>query len=248
MYQKERLDLILAILHEQQYATVSDLTERLHYSTATVNRDLNVLQAQMLVKRTYGGVELLHKRGVPLPFRYHVMRPEKNKIARAAASLVRNGDCIFIDASTTTQAMGHFLSEKRELTVITHNMALAVQMSETGHKVLCLGGAVRERPCMLCSEETVELARRYRADRLFFSVGYVDETGRIGGGGYDALHRAMADNSKEIYLLVDRDKVNGEHLPSRYLFDFSHLTGVISDHEFQEETKKAFPHVRFIKA
>ncbi len=247
MYQKERLDLILSILHEQQYAAVSSLTERLHYSTATVNRDLNVLESQGLVKRSYGGVELIHRKNVPLPFRYHVMRPEKNKIARAAASLVKSGDCIFIDASTTTQAMGHFLSEKSDLTVITYNMALAMQMSEMGHKVICLGGTVFEPPCMLCSEETVELARRYRADKLFFSVGYVDETGRIADGGYGALHRAMADNSEEIYLLVDRDKVNGENLPSRYLFDFSRLTGVISDHEFDGETKKAFPNVRFIK-
>ncbi|MBR5459745.1 MAG: DeoR family transcriptional regulator [Clostridia bacterium] len=37
MYQKERLDEILEILKASGYVTVKYLTERLHYSTATVN-------------------------------------------------------------------------------------------------------------------------------------------------------------------------------------------------------------------
>ena len=51
MYQKERLDEILDILKTHGYVSVKFLTEKLCYSTATVNRDLNVLEKQKLVHR-----------------------------------------------------------------------------------------------------------------------------------------------------------------------------------------------------
>ena len=43
MYQKERMDAILDILKVNGYVTVKFLIEKLHYSTATINRDLNML-------------------------------------------------------------------------------------------------------------------------------------------------------------------------------------------------------------
>ena len=50
MYQSERLELILEILKKNGYTTVKFLTEQLHYSNATVNRDLALLEARKLVK------------------------------------------------------------------------------------------------------------------------------------------------------------------------------------------------------
>ena len=38
--------------------TVGELTSLLHYSTATINRDLNTLEEQRAVIRNYGGVRL----------------------------------------------------------------------------------------------------------------------------------------------------------------------------------------------
>ena len=43
MYQKERLEQILSIVRQYGYVTVKFLVNELHYSNATVNRDLNVL-------------------------------------------------------------------------------------------------------------------------------------------------------------------------------------------------------------
>ena len=46
MYKKERIDSIMEILNENGYVTVKYLTEELHYSTATINRDLNDMVKQ----------------------------------------------------------------------------------------------------------------------------------------------------------------------------------------------------------
>ena len=115
MYQKERIDKITEFLKLHGYVTVRFLTEELHYSTATINRDLNIMEKQNLVHRTYGGVELIERKAVPLPFRYHKMRTAKAKLGKAAADLVCDGDTIFIDATTTTEFIGKHLTDKKEI-------------------------------------------------------------------------------------------------------------------------------------
>ena len=234
----------MEILKKRGHITVKYLTEKLHYSTATINRDLNALQKRGLITRSYGGAELVEKRGIALPFRYHFMRVEKRKIGQAAASFVEVGDTIFIDAATTTQSMAEPLIEIKDITVITNNMALATYLSEHGTKAICLGGPVVEAPCMLFGEETIINASLYHADKLFFSTGCITTDGKIGGSLYSPLFRAMADNSDKVFYLADHRKINTK--AQKYVFDFSRVDCIISDYDFPKETKERFDKVEFI--
>lgn len=246
MYQQERLENILRLVKQYGYVTVKYLVSTLHYSNATINRDLNALETQKKVRRSYGGVEYIEKKGVPLPFRYDFMRTEKLKIGKKAAEFICDGDTVFIDASTTAEYMTEFLMKKKDLTVITNNMALVLHLSEYGIKTICLGGKIVEQPCMLGGEDTVETAMKYQANKMFFSTGYVSEDGWIGEGIYGLLHIVMAQNSNEVYYLADHKKL-GEKRLQRYLFDFSKVKGVISDHEFSKEIKRKYPNTQFYK-
>lgn len=246
MYQQERLEQIMQIVKKNGYVTVKYLVSSLHYSNATINRDLNVLAAQRRIRRSYGGVEYVEKKGVPLPFRYHFMRAAKLKIGKKAAELVCDGDTIFIDASTTASCMVEFLTEKKNLTVISNNMEIIMRLSQYGIQAICLGGKVIEPPCMLDGLETGETAARYRADKAFFSTGYVSEDGLIGTGEvYYILHKVMLQNAREVYYLADHDKWNEKRSYSRYLCDFSKVHGVISDHEFSAEMKRKYSQTKF---
>lgn len=247
MYQKERLENIVQLVKEHGYITVKYLVSTLHYSNATINRDLNVLVAQKRIRRSYGGVEYIEKKGVALPFRYSYMRKEKLKIGKKATELISDNDTVFIDASTTTEYMVQFLAEKKGITVITNNMAVVMHLSEFGIKTVCLGGTVVEPPYMLGGDETVENALKYHADKAFFSTAYMSEKGEIGAGGYALLHTVMAQNAKKVYYLADHEKIVNGHSNQKYIFDFSKVDGVISDYEFDEEMKKKYPHTCFYK-
>lgn len=244
MFAKVRQDEIIEILKKRGYVTVKYLTEKLHYSTATINRDLNALQKQGLINRSYGGAELVQNLAIALPFRYHFMHTEKRKIGHTAASFVEVGDAVFIDASTTTQSMAEKLIEIKDITVITNNMALATFLSEHGTKAICLGGPVFEAPCMLLGEETVMNAALYHADKMFFASGGVSTDGKIGGSAYSPLFRAMAENSDKVFYLADHKKINRKS--KKFLFDFSHINYVISDYDFPKETKDKFNATEFI--
>lgn len=242
MYRKERQEEILALIRKQGYASVETLTERFHYSTATINRDLNELQKQNLIKRSYGGAEPVVPQGIPHVFRYQKMRKSKRKISARAAALVKNGDTIFIDGSTTTEYMAEFLFSHKDLTVITNNCLLAADLYTYGARAICLGGTINDAPCITWSDMTCSNAACFFADKLFFSTGAATETGLT--GGVTMLYHIMMEHSREQWLLIDREKVGKPC--TRDLIDFSAVTGVISDFDFPEETKKKFPDTIFI--
>lgn len=246
MSQKLRQEQIQSILEARGYVTVRYLVEHLHYSSATIHRDLNKMASLGLVKRSYGGVEAAKRDQLPaLPERQFYMKKEKRRVAQAAAGLIQNGDTLFLDGSTTVQHILPFLSEKKELRILTNNMRLAIELSAFNFEVLCLGGYVSERPHVLSSDETVEIAQKFQAHKMFFSVGGVTADGQIRGDEY-LLYKTMLKNSDAAYFLTDRTKLV-DRLDVK-LCDFSVLSGVISDFEFPQQTQKAFPNVQFIVA
>lgn len=246
MSQKLRHDQILSILEKRGYVTVRYLVNTLHYSSATINRDLNEMQILGLVKRSYGGVEAVKKSSLPpLLQRQFYMKKEKRRIAHEASKLIQNGDTLFLDSGTTVQYLVPFLSDKKDLTVITNNMRLAIELGDLDIDVICLGGHIVERPYVLDGDETVENAMKFQVDKMFFSVDSITEDGYISGGHY-LLYKVMLKNSERAYLLTDETKI-ADRLDIK-LCNFSALTGVISDFEFSDETKRLYPNVEFVCA
>lgn len=246
LYQKERVDRILNIIRETGYVNVKYLCDEIGYSKATVNRDLNFMEKQKMVRRSYGGVEIVENKGVPLPFRYHKMKKEKMKICKAAAGLIDEGDTVFIDASSTTEFIAHYLSDKKDVTVITNNIAIVTYLSDFQNiNVVCLGGELIEPPCMLGGDLCAQNAISYKADKFFFSTHGIEENGEIGGSSvYNLVCGIMAHNSKKVVYLVDHTKFN---LPSkRTVMTLNDVDVVISDFEFPKTVCEKFRDVEFI--
>lgn len=243
---EKRIDQIYNIIKEQGYVTVKYLCDTLHYSTATINRDLNDLKKQKLIVRHYGGAELSNVKGTPLVFRYHKMRPIKRLLAKKAAEFIKDGMTIFIDGSTTTHYIGQYISDKKNLTVITNNLNLASHLSESGINCICLGGKIMEPPYMIGGNDTIIHARTYTADFSFFSTMGVSSDGKIyeNSDTYFELHKVMIENSKNSVFLIDHQKFND--IGKRILCDLSEITAIISDINFSEQTMKNFKATKII--
>ncbi len=242
---QKRIDTILSIIKEQGYVTVKYLCNELHYSTATINRDLNELQKQKLIVRHYGGAELRTQKGVPLVFRYHKMRPVKRLIAKRAAELIKDGMTIFIDGTTTTHYIGEYLKNFQNLTVITNNINLASNLSESGIKAICLGGNIVEPPYMTGGSDTAAQAKSYTADIVFFSASGVSADGKIFMGAYFELIKAMIENSEKSVFLIDHKKLDSKSY--RVLGTVEDIDVVITDLLFSDEVKKKAQNTLFIE-
>ncbi len=210
MYQQERMDQIMKILKENNYVTVNYLVKKINYSPASIRRDLTLLEKQGLITRSYGGVTYKDANISPFRFRQHSMKTAKNAIAKKAAGLVKNGDIVFIDGSSTTQYMGHFLTEKKGITVITCNMLLADFLSEHGVNTYCTGGRVVEYPGILGGDFMLEALKKFNIDILFFSSVSFNFKGQILSVNESEvrMYQDFRKYTKKLAYLCGSDKFN----------------------------------------
>ncbi len=242
---EKRIDTILGIIKEQGYVTVKYLCDELHYSTATINRDLNDLQKKKLIIRHYGGAELVKNKGTPLVFRYHKMRPVKRLLAKKASEMIKDGMTVFIDGSTTAQYISQYIKDIKNLRVITNNLNLISYLSEIGIKCICLGGDIIEAPYITGGIDAAFQAKSYHADLAFFSTGGISGDGKIYDTGYLELHRAMIENSDKSVFLIDHKKLDAAG--SRVLCDLSEIYALVTDLKFSDDVKEKFKDTLFIE-
>ena len=243
---KKRLDQIVDIIKENGFVTVKYLCEQLHYSTSTINRDLNELKKAGIIKRNHTGAELLTKKYVPLVFRSEKNKHIKKLLCKEAAEQISEKQVIFIDGSTTLQYLSKYITKISNLTVVTNNLNLASFLSENKIQVYCLGGKVTEAPYVLGESISVLNADFYNIDTMFFSSIGVTSSGRIlGGKNQFILYKALMKNSKKKVYLVDSSKIDYDGF--FVACDFSDVDVVISDYVFSDEVKKKFPNTEFIE-
>ena len=212
MYQQERMDEILRILNKNHYVTVDYLVNEIRYSPASIRRDLTLLEKQGLVVRSYGGVTLGNANISPFRFRQHNMKLAKHAMARKAANLVKDNDVVFIDGASTTQYIGHFLTEKKNITVITRNMLLADFLNEHGITTFCTGGKVIESPGILGGPFALDILKNFNIDIAFFSTLAFKLNGEILSINEQGkqIVEAYKKYSKKLVYLCASDKFDAE--------------------------------------
>lgn len=94
---------VLDFLEKKQYASVKEISRTLNVSNSTTRRIFGALQIKGLITRTHGGAKIndANNAAPSFTFRIHQNLFEKKKIALSAIKLIRNGDIIFLDGSTT---------------------------------------------------------------------------------------------------------------------------------------------------
>ncbi len=105
---------ILDLLARSGYQSVPALARATRVSEMTIRRDLDELERQGGLKRTYGGAVGAggHDRSVEYAGRRQQHAPGKSRIAEKASNEVREGQTIYLDAGTTTLALAERLIGK----------------------------------------------------------------------------------------------------------------------------------------
>ena len=229
MIQFERQEKIIAILERKKSASVRELSAELFTSEASIRRDIEALENRGLVKRVYGGVLLSRYQNgsVPIDLRDGDHSAAKEEIARRAAELVRDGDTIFLDASSTVRRMMKYLGRRKNLKIITHNLKIFEEYGGANFELFCTGGTYSTVEQTLVGPAAEAYLRSVSADLLFFSSQAISADGEITDSSEDetSLRRIMIARSARQYFLCDDSK-----LGERRMFSVAHkddITGVI---------------------
>ena len=215
----QRRKQILNLLEETGNLNVSELADRFSVSVVTIRKDLDDLESEGLLQRTFGGAVFSNRSRFNRSFleRGQQYRREKCAIAVAAHNYIKEGDTIILDAGTTTLALAERLrSHIKSAFIITCSVPAALELSSAGYDILLLGGTVRNKSLALLGRETLTIIERYRADKAFLgSSGFTAEMGHTTPNPEDAqVKEAIMRSANETYVLVDSSKYGHRCLTS----------------------------------
>lgn len=239
---EERLLSMVSLLKKRGYMNIGELAEAFNVSTSTVRRDLAELSARNLVASTKSGVVPIaeNKIDTPLNYRSRINSLAKAAIARSAISLVREGDTVYLDSSSTVLQLAAALRSMRSITVVTNGLLTVKQFRGTMLPVYLIGGEISELSYGFYGPIAEEALRMFHFDIAFFSpvgvtarndvVEIVEEAATI--------RRAAMRQARSNVLLFDHTKIGVDHAFSfAKLDEFDHL--VTDGRRYTFDTKAA---------
>ena len=209
MLAAQRQQTILRDLAARKFLSIPAVARALGVSEATVRRDFEELDRGGRARRVRGGLAAPQAAPSPAPFseRQKMLATEKERIGRAAARLVADGETIIMDGGTTTSSMAPYLGQKR-IQVITNSITVADYLAESATvEVICTGGYLYRPSRVFLGPQAVRLLQDVHASKTFVSAGGLTLEG-IGHSNSLIIEteQMMIARGREVILLVDHTK------------------------------------------
>jgi DeoR family transcriptional regulator, aga operon transcriptional repressor len=242
MLVEERRKYIMSLAQKNGRVLVEELSSSLGISRITIRKDLDYLQSRGILQRTHGGA-LLPGDGAlsdpPLQEKEGRHSEEKQRIAKAAAAMVQEGQCILLDSGTTTTAIARLLRRFSQLTIVTNALNIASELSGTDFEVILTGGSLRKNSFSLVGPLAEDMLRDIHADILFLGVdGFDLEIGLTTPNLLESrVNRAMVKAASTVVAVCDSTKFNRRSL-SRIVAPTA-IHHVITDSQLSEEGASA---------
>lgn len=204
---------ILDWIQEEGSARVRELAVAFQVSEATIRQDLERLELEGQITREHGGAFL---NTVPaqvgtMTLHHQENMEQKRRIGAMAADLVKDGETIILDAGTTTTEIALRLVNRRNLTVITNALNIAIILGAVpGNAVHMPGGQFKAPTLSLSGDKSVEYFRNIFAAKLFLATaGVALDAGLTYPSFADLqLKEAMIKAASRVYLVADSTKIN----------------------------------------
>ncbi len=232
MYAEERQQVILERARAKGRVDVAALAESFAVTAETIRRDLTVLERHGVLRRVHGGAIPIERLGFEpaVAARETIMTSEKERIAKAALAELPDEGSILIDAGTTTGQLAELLPMDRELTVVTHSVNLAMQLTNRPNlTVMLVGGRLRSRTLASVDAWALQSLKDVHVEVAFMATnGLSPDRGLTTPDMAEAqVKRAAIASSRRCVLLCDHTKAGIDHF-ARFA-DLSEIDTLITD-------------------
>jgi DeoR/GlpR family transcriptional regulator of sugar metabolism len=240
MQPEERQHRIGEYLQKVEFASLEELAKQVDASVSTVRRDLSVLEASGVLKRTHGGARIAVIRSDEFTFsaRDTHQLAEKEAIGRACAELIRPNQTVIIDAGTTVYHAARYL-ESKSPQIITNSLPVANLFASANRlEVIVSGGVIYPRLGVLVGPLAVEAFSKIHADVAIMSAGGLTLEGITNSHGLLIdIQRAMIQGAQKVIFCFDHTKFGRQSvLP---LCDLDSVDTVVTDSAAPEELVEA---------
>ena len=240
----QRQSLIKDFLVKTGFVSIADLGAEFGVSEMTIRRDLDELQNQGLIQRTYGGAVSTEPTFFEMSFQAKCSQceEEKKRIGIAAANLIDDGQTILLDSGTTTDQITKNIKDKH-VTIISNALNIISEaMKSPNVEVMVAGGMLRKGLNYTMGPQTSDFMKTIRADVVFLAVEGVDE--RAGFTVPDLFNadnkRAMIEAAQKVIVVTDHSKLGRVSTSSIIKLNQAHLiiTGKEADRNIISQLEK----------
>jgi len=227
----DRYRQILAVVRQRGYVTNEELAKNFSVTVQTVRRDVNKLSDDGLLSRHHGGAGVASSvENIAYQERRALSSPEKEAIAKLAATHIPNHSSLFINIGTTTEALARALMSHEDLRIITNNLNVAATLSsKTDFTIMVTGGTVRNRDGGIVGQSACDMIAEFRVDFGIIGISGIDEQGTLLDFDYDEIRaaRAIIRHSRSTFLLADHTKFSRH--PMVRLGSLTEVSAVFTD-------------------
>ncbi|GFZ30149.1 DeoR family transcriptional regulator [Clostridium zeae] len=239
MIVSDKWNKVMDYLRQKKTVTIQEIMDKFNMSKSTVRRGLIELEELKLVKRTRGGVEIIEKEvdfSITLKEAFEKNKEGKIKIAKLAASLIKDNDFVFIDSGSTCYYMIDYITAK-DVTIVTNGILHIQKLFEKGINTYVLGGYAKPSDNIILGEDTEKKISMMNFDTCFLgTIGIDAEKGFTTVVSFDGeIKKAVIKASHKCYVLADSSKFN-----LRKFYSYGELTEatVITDRKVDFDSDK----------
>ena len=233
----ERRKKIVELLQKDQRVYISEISKLFNVTDETLRRDLEKLEKEGILTRTYGGAVLNKRTNEEIPFkaRTSINRELKQQIALKAEPLICNGNTLMADASSTCLELIKVLHNKQNLTIITNSIEIPFEFVNSTYNIISTGGSLRPRSFALVGPVAQNIIKNYYVDIAVMSCkGLSPDKGIMESNEQDSeFKKGMMHQAEKVILLADHTKFNRPAFTT--VFDFEAVDYLVTDSRPGEE-------------
>ncbi|AKE58696.1 DeoR/GlpR family DNA-binding transcription regulator [Citrobacter farmeri] len=238
MAAKDRIQAIKQMVANDKKVVVSNLSTIFQVTEETIRRDLEKLEDEGFLTRTYGGAVLnttALSENIHFYKRAKSFYEEKQIIARNALPFIKNKTTMAADSSSTAMELLKLLKERNDLTLLTNSAEAFHELAQSEINVVSTGGELNKNTLSLQGRITKEIINRYHVDIMVMSCKGLDrESGALDSNEAEAeIKKTMIRQATEVALLVDHSKFDRKAFVK--LVDLNNINYIITNKAPGEE-------------
>lgn len=170
---KKRLSQIEDFMQQHKKVSLKTLCDEYNVSISTLRRDLDELERQGVIQKSYGYV--LYSREAPSLIPFHVRSgiytQEKKDACAAAASLICDNDTIFVDSGSTVCHILDYLEGRKNITIVTNNLDVILRaISLDNIEILVLSGVLNRKNNSFSPISGVNCLEHFNFNKAFMAA------------------------------------------------------------------------------
>ena len=208
----KRIYEIESFIKENKTASIEELRQRFNVSINTIRRDINQLVDMHIVKKVYGGIEVIEDSHKAVDYNKRNIENSNSKkiIGELAANEIEANDIIYIDTGTTTIHLLDYVDKYLTFTIITNSLDILNKASQFKNVTLfIIGEKYKPITRSFIGIDSNMLLEKFNINKSFMSATGVNIQNGLSNSEMEEnlIKQYITSKATETFILADHSKM-----------------------------------------